>query len=755
MRIFPIVICSCLLIHSCQSPETDNITPQDYERAVSFTWSQIKDKQAFNLFINVHWEKDYLWYEHRGPGKREFEKITYESGEHSQLFDHNRLVQLLHSRYGDSIVTDLTSLDNITIEEDDKLKISIQNESLYLDLNTLEELPPAEVQAVDPLTKLSPDGQWVAFSRGYNLWIRNTSNGHERQLTFDGKKDREYATWYGWADILEGETRDRPDNFNVRWSEDSRYLICNLVDLSLARKMYLLDWSVDSLYRPRLLGYYRGSPGDEDMVTEQPVIVHVASGRVIMPDVGRRVHINGVSFRETHDPDVLLLIYQSRGYQNQYVKKLNLNNGVLTDVYTESSQTNIDNFRIWPVKGTSKWIFASERSGWRQLYQLDIETGTYSPFTVGSYYVNEVEAIDENSQIVYFLASGKDPEMNPYLHQLYKQSLSESTATLLTPEKQHHQVNCNIEKGVFVDNQSSLNLPTVTMLRSLADGAILDTLASANTDALTQNGWEPPMAFETLARDGSTKIYGAIWQPSNFDPSKKYPVIDHSYTGPHTQVYPLDFYSAVVSSNQALAELGFIVVMIDGLGSSGRSKAFHDWSYKNLGGNLADHKIWIESLAEQYSWIDATRVGIFGHSAGGYDAAHGLLAFPDFYDVGVASSADHDHRMEKAWWPEMYMGWPVDSAYHLQSNITMAGNLKGKLLITHGGIDENVNPSATFKLAEALVKADKEFDMKIFPSQRHGYRDHVRDYFTKLRWNYFVEHLRGVEPIWEIELNPQ
>jgi len=205
-------------------------------------------------------------------------------------------------------------------------------------------------------------------------------------------------------------------------------------------------------------------------------------------------------------------------------------------------------------------------------------------------------------------------------------------------------------------------------------------------------------------------------------------------------------------NNQSLAELGFIVICVDGMGTAGRSKAFHNVSYKNMGKNLLDHVLAIKELAKKYSWIDADKVGIFGHSAGGYDAGHGVLEYPEFYKVAVASSADHDFRMEKDWWPEMYMGWPVDSSYHFVSNITMAKNLKGKLLITHGGIDENVNPSATFKLAEALIKANKEFDMLILPSQRHGYTGIYNDYFTKKRWNYFVEHLAGQTPIWDFQL---
>ena len=217
-------------------------------------------------------------------------------------------------------------------------------------------------------------------------------------------------------------------------------------------------------------------------------------------------------------------------------------------------------------------------------------------------------------------------------------------------------------------------------------------------------------------------------------------------------MFPASFSAALGRNNQALAELGFIVVTIDGMGTAGRSKAFHNVSYKNMGKNLTDHVLAIRELGKRYNWIDTTKVGIFGHSAGGYDAGHAMLEFPNFYKVAVASSADHDFRMEKDWWPEMYMGWPVDSSYHYASNITMAKNLKGKLLIVHGGIDENVNPSATFKLAEALVKADKEFDMLIFPSQRHGYTGKFNEYFNKKLWNYFVEHLLGLKPIWDIKL---
>jgi len=399
------------------------------------------------------------------------------------------------------------------------------------------------------------------------------------------------------------------------------------------------------------------------------------------------------------------------------------------------------------AENSNRIFILSEKSGWRQIYSLNLKTKKLNPVTSGSYYIHSIERIDEKKKEIYFRASGKEDGANPYHRYIYKISFNGKGLKLLTKEGLNHNVLFSPDGNYFVDNFSSVTTATTTSLRLAADGKILVELGKADISGL--EGWQPPQTFTTMAHDGKTTLHGALWKPSNFDASKSYPIIENSYTGPHTQVFPREFRQAFF--NQALAELGFIVMKVDGLGSSGRSKEFHNYSYKNLGGNLKDHVGSISQLGKRFTWFDTTRVGIYGHSAGGYDAGHAVLAYPDVYKVAVASSADHDHRMEKAWWPEMYMGWPVDSAYHLQSNITMAGNLKGKLLITHGGIDENVNPSATFKLADALIQADKQFDMLILPSQRHGYRGKYQNYFTKIRWNYFVEHLLGKEPIWNVE----
>ena len=629
------------------------------------------------------------------------------------------------------------------------MEIKVKDKTHLLNTNnySLKNIPVKE--EVDKKEKTSPDKKWVAYAKDHNLLIKSANGDVVKQLSKSGEKGYEYASYYGWYDIMEGENGERPEYFRMEWSADSKWIYTNIIDLRSAQKMHLLDWSIDSLYRPKVLSYYRGSPGDTSMVYVEPVFFNVDSGREIKVDLPRSTHINSISVQWSKTPGVVYLESTSRGFQNKAIHRFNLTSEKLETLYTESSETNIDNFVHQFAEDAGRLFFLSEKSGWRQLYSVDLKTKEEKAISNGTYYVNSIVRIDEKEQKIYFLASGKEKGRNPYYQHLYSISFNGKDLKLLTSENLHHQISLSPDGHYFVDNYSTVNIPTTSVLRSSKTGRVLEQLGQADVSML-QN-WSPPEIFSTTARDGETTIYGAIWKPTNFDSTKSYPIIEMSYTGPHTQVFPKSFSEAL--NQQSLAELGFVVVVVDGLGSSGRSKKFHNYSYRNLGGNLEDHVLAIKYLGKKYSWIDTNRVGIFGHSAGGYDAGRAVLAYPDFYKVAVASAADHDHRMEKAWWPEMYMGWPVDSAYHEQSNITNAKNLKGKLLLVHGGIDENVNPSATFKLAEALINADKQFDMLILPSQRHSYQGAHLKYFTKLRWNYFVEHLRGVKPIWDFEWN--
>jgi len=727
----------------------DKITIDDYNRAVGFMYENLNNKKVFNVNIQANWFPDStgVWYVNHSPANKKYLKVTFPDRVQSDLFDHEKLALILKDSLDTDVKVNDLPISKIVYKNHKELLITAKSKTFLLNMDSyLVEAARKDDEKKDN-EKASPDNKWIAYTEDYNLYIKSTENDEIKQLSTSGVKGYEYATWYGWADIMEGENGDRPEKFNVEWSKDNEWIYANICDLRSAQKMYLLDWSIDSLYRPKLLSYYRGSPGDTAMIYEKPVFFNIKSGKEIQPDLPRSTHINSISVRKSKTPGRVYLQNMTRGFQNLNIYTFDLNSEKLETIYTESSKTNIDNFTYELAEESGYMFYLSEKNGWRQLYSLNLKTKKEKLLTQGAYYINSIERIDEKAKKIYFLASGKEDGSNPYYQHLYSISINGKNLKLLTKEDQNHQVNISPDGSYFVDNFSTVNIPTTTVLRSTDTGKILMELGHAEVTKL--KGWNPPEIFTALAHDGKTTIYGALWKPINFDSSKHYPVIELSYTGPHTQVFPKDFSRAF--GLQSYAELGFVVVVVDGLGSSGRSKQFHNYSYKNLGGNLEDHVSAIKQLGKKYSWIDTTRVGIFGHSAGGYDAGHAVLAYPDFYKVAVASSADHDHRMEKAWWPEMYMGWPVDDAYELQSNITMAGNLKGKLLITHGGIDDNVNPSATFKLAEALIKADKQFDMLILPSQRHGYVGDHQKYFTKTRWNYFVKNLRGVEPIWDFK----
>jgi len=730
------------------------ISEDDYSRAVSYMYKNYNNKTVFNLYTSVNWFKDGsgLWFVDYSKSDKTYKTVDFKNNKVKSLFDQVKLAAALSEILDKTINPTALSISSIEPTENGNYTIIADGEKYALALSSYTLLEIEEEKKEDPnlFEKKSPNGKWIAYTKDFNLFIKSTETEEEHQLSFDGKKDYEYATYYGWYDIMEGENAERPKHFYVDWSKDSKWISTSIVDFRNAEKMFLLDHSIDSLYKSKLLSYYRGSPGDTTMVHVQPVFYNVETKKEIKTSLPKATHINSVNTRWSEESGVLFARYPQRGYQKEYVKKVDLNSNTEQTLITETSHTNIDNFNYWTIEGHNKIVFLSERSGWRQMYILNLKTNETKALTSGNFYINDIEYIDEDNGVIYFLASGKELDNNPYHQQLYKVNLKGKT-TLLTKESTHHMVSFSKNGKYFIDNYSTISEPTKTVLRLSKSGKILAQLTRADVSEVISNGWTAPEIFQLTAKDEKTTIYGAFWKPTNFDPTKSYPIIDATYTGPHTQRFPKSFNRGF--DNQSLAELGFIVVQVDGLGTSGRSKEFHDYSYKNMGNNLEDHVLAIKHLGKKFNWINTSKVGIFGHSAGGFDTGHALLAFPDFYKVGVSSSADHDFRMEKAWWPEMYMGWPVDESYHEVSNITMAENLKGKLLLVHGGIDDNVNPSATFKLAEALVNADKEFDLLILPSQRHGYRGKHRSYFIKKRWNYFVEHLLEQKPIWNFKWN--
>lgn len=740
-----------LIACSDQQESIEEISVTDYQSAVSFMYTNYNNQTAFNLRTKVHWFEDHsgIWFIDHSKNGRSYKTLNFDDQTIQQLVDQDRLMTAINKIKIERIEEDEVILTNFR-KINDGLSFDLQDESYQVHLGTYEvqklEKLDKQFSQTNPFESISPDGQWKAYVQDYNLFIESLTTGKKHQLSKDGKKDYEIASAYGWFDKMYGENGKRPQHFSVNWSDDSKWISTNIIDTRNAEKMYLLDWGKEQRFKPELVSYYRGSPGDTTMVLSTPVFYNIETKKLVKTDLPTHTHINAVNSQWQKESGKVIADVFQRGFQKRELIEVDLNTERSKTLITETSETNIDNFEYRYLKRLNKIIFLSERSGWRQLYAYDLDSQETSILTSDSYYINSLERVDEDQKMIYFLASGKNPQSNPYHQQLYKVTL-EGKETLLTPELKHHQIEFSPDGNYFTDNISTIDTPTSTVLRESSHGNIIRELTQADISLAVDKGFVLPEPFSLTAKDGQTTIYGAFWKPTNFDASKKYPIIDATYTGPHTQMFPKSFDG--VFSQQSLAELGFVVVKIDGLGTSGRSKAFHNHSYKNMGNNLEDHVLAIKHLAAQHSWIDIEKVGIYGHSAGGYDTGRAMLAFPDFYKVGVASSADHDFRMEKAHWPEMYQGWPVDSTYHQVSNITNASNLKGKLLLVHGGLDDNVNPSATFKLSEALVNADKDFDLLIFPSQRHGYRGKARNYFTKKRWNYFVEHLQERAPIWD------
>ncbi len=724
------------------------ITEDTYHKAEYFLSGNIQ-KKVYHLDVIPNWldDKKSFWHQtYTKEGKRFF--ITnIEKGETKVAFDHAALAKLLSESSGDFIDSSNLPFSRIQLKEDRSISFEWKNKNwTYID-GDLESKKVAQ-DSRDRSVSISPDGNWKAYVKNFNLFVENLETGEESQLSYDGKKDYEYASFWGWSDMVLGENGTRPEHLSINWSPDSKKIQTQIVDLRLAEKMLLLDNSQDDKFRPQLMGYYRASPGDTTVVMYTPVLIDIESQEATKFPGLSLPHFMGMYFNWDADSKHMFGTYLERGFKSFDLLEINTDSKEIRKVYSESSPTHINNNNIFRRLDNGQFILGTEKSGWNQLYLMDWASGKLvNRITNGDYVVKNLLKVDEENSIIYFEAAGKEKDVNPYYSFVYKVNFDGTGLELLTPEKAFHDISYGRGEDYFVDNYSTVDQPTTSVVRELKTGRIVHEISKADISNLLKKGYQSPKKFTATAKDGKTTIYGIYYLPTDFNSKKKHPIIDYTYSGPHIDITPKTFRAGLVGLQQPMSELGFVVVTVDGLGTSGRGKAFNDVSYNNLGDGTTDHVLAIKELASKNKFMDVEKVGIFGHSAGGYDAGRAMLLHPDFYKVGVASAGDHDHRMEKAWWPEMYMGYPIGDFYHEQSNITNASKLKGHLLLAHGGIDENVNPSATFKFAEALIKAGKDFDLFIWPSRNHSFGRTDGDYFTKKRWDYFIEHLLGEEPI--------
>ncbi len=751
------ILVSLLMFGSCQTKQETVITADDYQRAESFLSRNIQDS-VYGLEVSPMWieESHDFWYRVNTRGGKRFLIVDPDEKLKEPAFDHEKLARALSEKTEKSYSAGQLPFDSFKFVDKDRKKIEFEAEkkTWLVDLETFEvssrETEESEGREGhrESQEEVSPDKKYVAFTKDHNLLIRSASTGKEINLSRSGKPLYEYASDLDWYNLIEGEGGQLSPNFYAQWSPDSKKIFTQILDLRTARKMYLLN-SVEEGYRAKLYSYYRASPGDENIPYLLPVIFDIAKKKEVVVDIPPLPHFIQHDFQWFEDNQRMYACVFDRGYKGVNILEIDAETGktriVARDENATCVGTEVSRYKVLAKLG--KVLLTSERDGWNHIYKYDWKTGRLeNQLTQGEFVVLDIEHVDEEKGIVYFTAVGREEGEDPYLVHLYRVGLDGFDLRNLTPEQAYHDISLAPDKSFFVDNFSRTDLPTKSVLRSLEDGAVLMDLELADAQAVLDRGWAYPEPFCVKAADGTTDIYGLIWRPTGFDPSKKYPVIDQCYTGPHGITTPKTFRRALMSSANALAELGFIIITVDGRGTAQRSKVFHDFSYRNLGRGCEDHIPAIQQLAEKYPYMDIDRVGIYGHSAGGYDTARALLQWPDFYKVGVSSAGNHDHKMAKAWWPEQYMGYPVEEFYEEQSNITNAGKLEGKLLLVHGAMDDNVNPASTVRLVDALIKNNKDFNLIIIPPNRHGFRGEYSDYFTRKKWDYFVKHLHGVDP---------
>lgn len=576
----------------------------------------------------------------------------------------------------------------------------------------------------------SPDGKWEAFIKDNNVWLRNAGNNEERALSTDGNADDAFQ---------------RP----LFWSPDSRWLACRREKPAQAHPVNMLESSPKDQVQPRLKTINYLKPGDK-IAQARPVVFEVTEQKARTFTVSDAEIPNPWSIEDLRwspDSQRLTFQYNQRGHQVYRLMEISTaEEGKVRTIAAETPATFVDytnKIFVRHLDATRELIWMSERDGWNHLYLYDEATGAVkNQITKGSWVVRRVLNEDEKTRQIWFIACGAVPGQDPYYEHLCRVNFDGTGFVILTQGDGTHEPEFSPDRQYFVDRWSRVDSPPVHELRRMADGSLVCELERGNADALLAKGWKYPQRFTAKGRDGQTDIYGVIYRPSNFDAAKKYPVIEEIYAGPHDRFAPKTF--GLQQRQHGMTELGFIVVQMDGMGTNWRSKAFHDVCWKNLGDSgFPDRIAWMKAAAKKEPAMDLTRVGLYGGSAGGQSCLRGLLVHGDFYKAGVADCGCHDNRMDKIWWNEQWMGL-VGPHYAEQSNVTQAHRLTGKLMLTVGENDTNVDPASTMQVVNALIKADKDFDLVVFPGANHGIGESA--YGQRRRMDFFVRNLLSVEP---------
>jgi dipeptidyl aminopeptidase/acylaminoacyl peptidase len=771
MNRYLLTVTAFALALSANAQQSAPVTAKDYEHAESFL-SYNTDPLIDRASVRPNWlAGDKFWYRVSTAQGNEFILVDPVKKTRTAAFDAQKLADALSASAGKKYEANKLPFQSINYSADGKsVLFTADGKKWSYDPQTnrvTEDTSKAAEVKAPPLTGraargggnevFSPDGKRAAFIKNYNLWVRDVATNKQTQLTTDGIKDFGYATDNaGWT------TSDRPI---VSWSPDSKKIATFQQDQRNASDMYLVTTNVG---KPKLMAWKYPLPGDKEIITIQRVIVDVDNAKVIRfniaPDPHRATLSDDISSSGTFDDadwkddgSEFAFVSTSRDHKNEKFRIANAQTGTVREVFEETVKTQYEsgwgsiNWRYLPTSKEIIWF--SERDNWGHLYLYDATTGKVkNQITKGNWVVTKLLKVDEKTRTLYFVAGGREPG-NPYFSHLYKINFNGKGLTLLTPEDGNHTITFSPDYQYFVDSYSKPDVAPVMVLRDM-NGKLLSTLEKTDISRLVANGWKAPLPVKLKAHDGTTDIYGLVFTPTKMDANKKYPVIDYIYPGPQGGGVGSWSFAASRNDHQALAELGFIVVVIEGTSNPLRSKSFHDMSYGNMADNtLPDQITGIKQLATQYP-IDTAKVGIWGHSGGGFATAAAMFRYPDFFKVGISESGNHENRNYEDDWGERYNGLVENSDYDAQANQNFAKNLKGKLMLAHGMMDNNVPPYNTLLVVEALEKANKSFDLVIFPNSPHGYGPYS-PYMMRRRWDYFVKNLLGAEPPYDYQIKPR
>jgi dipeptidyl aminopeptidase/acylaminoacyl peptidase len=770
----PTSLALALLLGLAVQPVIAQGTRADYERAERLLGQNARNLVSGDVGRPTWLAGDRFWYRTTTATGSEFILVDPATRAKQPAFDHVRLAAALSLAADTSYIADKLPFTTFEFEEPgNALRVSIDTARAFVcDLSSY--VCRAERALRKPGTEVrSPDGRWVAFERNENLFVRNVQTGEEKQLSRDGEKDFGYAVNPEACCDAVTRVRQRTEKRPIlTWSADSRRIGTLRLDERGVKELHLLETARG---RPILHSYKYALPGDSVIPRYEVHVFDVASGQQTRSSKGAQDAVNTSCCWFVTDTlwkdaqwgsgsDDFYYTHGQRDYKKIELVHLDLRTGNARTILEETSPTFVEmnlmsgGFPNWRVINQNREvIWFSERDGWGHLYLHDAATGTLkNRITSGPWAVIDIVRVDEAARVVYFTAVGREAGRDPYFRHLYRSNLDGTGLVLLTPEDADHVIAAAPSGRWLVDTYSRRDLPPTTGVRRF-DGTVAMSVQETDASRYASLGVKWPERFTAKGRDGVTDVYGLLYRPTNFDSVRRYPIIDYIYPGP--QVGGVGSRSFTVfpgGQAQALAELGFLVMQIDAFGAPLRSKAFHDSYYGNMGDNgLPDHIAVIKQLAARHSYIDLGRVGIYGHSGGGFASTDAILRYPDFFHVAVSTAGNHDNRSYDYTWGEKYQGQLKKNGsggdnFDSQANHLMAKNLRGKLLLMYGTLDDNVHPNATLLVVDELIRANKNFDMLVLPNRNHGFAG--EPYVLRRTWDYFVKHLLGVEPPSDFEI---